>query len=189
MWPFSHCVLTALRHSLGVTSLEISLEIKAGIGSALGLYHEIVSVPVWPSIPVSLVVNLTGLNSFLKTSPRVLVSRGNYGTDVGFSGGAALHLTPSWWRHQMETFSALPAICVTGEFPAQRPVTRSFDAFFHLCLNYRLIKHTWGWWIETSSRPWWRHCNGLSNWAHTLFCHDRACFLLGLYLLHVPLPR
>ena len=35
----------------------------------------------------------------------------------------------------METFSALLAICagnspVTGEFPAQRPVTRSFDVFF-----------------------------------------------------------
>ena len=41
----------------------------------------------------------------------------------------------SWWRHQMETFSALLALCagnspVSGEFPAQRPVTRSFDVFF-----------------------------------------------------------
>ena len=40
-----------------------------------------------------------------------------------------------WWRHQMETFSALLAICagnspVPGEFPTQRPVTRSFDVFF-----------------------------------------------------------
>ena len=39
----------------------------------------------------------------------------------------------SWWCHQMETFFALVALCagnspVTGEFPAQRPVTRSFDA-------------------------------------------------------------
>ena len=46
----------------------------------------------------------------------------------------------SWWRHQMETFSALLAICagnspVIGEFPAQRPVTRSFDVFFDLRLN------------------------------------------------------
>ena len=32
----------------------------------------------------------------------------------------------SWWRHQMETFSAL---LVTGEFPTQRPVTWSFDVF------------------------------------------------------------
>ena len=40
-----------------------------------------------------------------------------------------------WWRHQMETFSALLAICagnspVTGEFPVQRPVTRSFNVSF-----------------------------------------------------------
>ena len=46
----------------------------------------------------------------------------------------------TWWRHQMETFSALLAICAgnspaTGEFPAQRPVTRSFDVFFDLRLN------------------------------------------------------
>ena len=38
----------------------------------------------------------------------------------------------SWWRHQMETFSAVLVICagnspVTDEFPTQRPVTRSFD--------------------------------------------------------------
>ena len=37
----------------------------------------------------------------------------------------------------METFSALLAICVgnspvPGEFPTQRPVTRSFDVFFGL---------------------------------------------------------
>ena len=42
--------------------------------------------------------------------------------------------TTSWWRYQMETFSALLAICagnspVTDEFPAKRPVTRSFDVF------------------------------------------------------------
>ena len=40
----------------------------------------------------------------------------------------------SWWRHQMETLSALLAICagnspVTAEFPSQRPVTQSFDVF------------------------------------------------------------
>ena len=40
-----------------------------------------------------------------------------------------------WWRYQMETFSALLAICaanssVTGKFLAQGPVTRTFDVFF-----------------------------------------------------------
>ena len=71
----------------------------------------------------------------------------------------------AWWRHQMETFSALLAICagnspLPGEFPAQRPVTRSFDVFFDLRLNKRLNKQSWGWWFETLSRPFWRHRNG-----------------------------
>ena len=54
-----------------------------------------------------------------------------------------------WWLHQMETLSVLLAICtrnspVTGEFPTQRPVTRSFDGFFDLRLNKRLSKQSWG---------------------------------------------
>ena len=48
-----------------------------------------------------------------------------------------------------------------GEFPAQRPVTRSFDVFFDLHLNKRLSKQSWGWWFETLSRPLWRHHNAL----------------------------
>ena len=52
-----------------------------------------------------------------------------------------------WWRHQMENFPALFAICagnspVPGEFPAQRPVTRSFDVFFDLRPNKRLSKQS-----------------------------------------------
>ena len=48
-----------------------------------------------------------------------------------------------WWRHQMETFSALLALyagnsSVTGEFPTQRPVTRSFDVLF-ICASI----HDW----------------------------------------------
>ena len=46
-----------------------------------------------------------------------------------------------------------------GEFPTQRPVTRSFDVFFDLRLNKRLSKQWWGWWFETLSCPLWRHCN------------------------------
>ena len=66
----------------------------------------------------------------------------------------------------MKTMSALLAICagnspVTGEFPAQRPVTRSFEVFFGLRLNKRLNKQSWAWWFDTPSCPLWRHCNGL----------------------------
>ena len=73
-----------------------------------------------------------------------------------------IHL--SWWHHRMETLSALLAICagnspVTGEFPAQWTVTRSFDIFFDLRLNKRFNKQSRDWWFETSSGPFWRHCN------------------------------
>ena len=70
----------------------------------------------------------------------------------------------TWWHHQMETFSALLALCagnspVPGEFPAQRPVTRSFSVFFELRLN----KQSWGWWFETQSRSLWRHRNEVNS--------------------------
>ena len=73
---------------------------------------------------------------------------------------SSLYSHISWWRHQMETFSMLLAICagnspVTGELPAQRPVTRSFDVFLDLRLNERLSKQSLGWWFETPSRTLW----------------------------------
>ena len=70
----------------------------------------------------------------------------------------------AWGRHEMETFSALLAICegnspVPGEFPAQRPVTRSLDVFMVLHPNKRLGKQWLGWWFETPSCPIGRHRN------------------------------
>ena len=66
----------------------------------------------------------------------------------------------TWWRHQMKIFSALLSLCaenspVTGEFPAQRPVTRSFDVFFDLSLNERLSKQSRRRWL----RSLWRYSN------------------------------
>ena len=77
---------------------------------------------------------------------------------------APWYFIESWWRHQMENFSALLSICagnspVYGEFPTQRPVAWSFDVFFDLRLYKRLSKQSWGWLFETLSRPLWRHCN------------------------------
>ena len=74
----------------------------------------------------------------------------------------------SWWRHQMDTFSALLALCagnspVTCEFPAQRPVTRSCDVFFDLRLNQQLSKQWRRRWFETPSCSLWRHCNLMMN--------------------------
>ena len=85
------------------------------------------------------------------------------------------HLSCTWWRHQMETFSALLALCagnspVTGKFPAQRPVTRSVDVFFDLRLNKRLSKQSRGWWFE---KIWGRRkfCHlhpKFTKWQHTI---------------------
>ena len=70
----------------------------------------------------------------------------------------------TWWRHQMETFSTLRALCagispVTGELPSRRPVTWIFYVFFDLRLNKRLSKQSWGWWFEKPSCLLWCHGN------------------------------
>ena len=105
-----------------------------------------------------------------------------------------------WWRHQMEIFSALLAICagnspVPGEFPAQRPVTRSFDVCFDLHLDKRLSKQSWGWWFETLSRPLWRHSNdevaidmNYSIWIQWLIAIDAHIFVWKLYFIAMILP-
>ena len=64
-----------------------------------------------------------------------------------------------------KTFSVFLALCVgnspvTGEFPSQRPETRSFDVFFDERLNKRWSKQSWRRWFGTPSRSLWRHCNG-----------------------------
>ena len=68
----------------------------------------------------------------------------------------------------METFPRYWPLCgkFTGHqgdrwiwFPAQRPVTRSFDIFFDLRLNKRLSKQSRRRRFETPSLSLWRHCN------------------------------
>ena len=85
------------------------------------------------------------------------------------------------------TFSVLLVLCagnspVTGEFPAQRPVTRSFEVFFDLRLNKRLSKQSWGWWFEMSSCPLWCHCNDVSN--YTQRGRVSCCFAIKGGLTH-----
>ena len=54
----------------------------------------------------------------------------------------------TWWRHEMETLSALLAVCAE---------------------NSRLSKQWSGRWFEMLSRPLWRHCNDLvCYWLHEL---------------------
>ena len=79
-----------------------------------------------------------------------------------------------WWRHQTETFSVLLGLCVrnspvNGEFPSQRPVTRSFDIPLTCALNKRLSKQSGDWWVETQSRPLWRHWIGMIWKRNSIF--------------------
>ena len=111
------------------------------------------------------------------TTPRLYFN----GIQYQLHHGSDLIIT--WWRHQMEEFSALLAICagnspVPGEFLAQRPVMWSFDVFFDLRLDERLSKQSWGWWFETPSRPLWRYCNDIITQQTDLFYED---------LQHIPL--
>ena len=105
-------------------------------------------------------------DSHYNDNNRVIIINGNLHTPKGsFILRWCQSLAPRW-HHQMETFSALLAICagnspVTGELPAQRPVTRSVDVFFDLRLTKRLSKQWWGWWFETPSCPLWRHRNAV----------------------------
>ena len=82
----------------------------------------------------------------------------------------------------MGTFSALLDICagnspIPGEFPAQKPLTRSFGVFLDLRLNKRLSKQSWGWWFETPSWSLWRTC----WWLGTVMCQDICMQLLLPY--------
>ena len=67
--------------------------------------------------------------------------------------------TGRWPYSFMMTSSNGNIFRVTGEFPTQRPMARSFGVFFDLRLNKRLSKQWLGWWFETPSCPLWRHCN------------------------------
>ena len=76
----------------------------------------------------------------------------------------SLHWFMPWWCHEMETFSALLALCAgnslaASEIPSQRPVSRSFDIFFDLRLNKWLCKQSRRWWFGMPACSLWRHCN------------------------------
>ena len=84
--------------------------------------------------------------------------------EISFGSNYLIRSQMSWWRHQMETFSALLAP-VTGEFPSQRPVTWSFDVFFDLCLNKWVSKQNNG---DTGDLR--HHCTHSD--VTVMACHD-----------------
>ena len=118
---------------------------------------------------------VTCLNTYLIKICSWIISSLVWCSILSFEQGFHWSECKTWWRHQMETFSALLAICagnspVPGEFPTQRPVTRSFDVYFDLRPNKWLSKQSWGWWFETPSRSLWRHRNDTCEML-TKFCN------------------
>ena len=65
------------------------------------------------------------------------------------------------WNHFPRYWPFVPGIhrSPVSEFPAQRPVVRSFDVSLDLRLNQHLSKQWRRRWFETPSRSLWRHCN------------------------------
>ena len=62
----------------------------------------------------------------------------------------------TWWRHQMETFFALRAVCagihrsqVNSPHRRQWRGALTFSLIYNL--NKRMSKQSWGWWFETPS--------------------------------------
>ena len=97
-------------------------------------------------------------------------------------------MPPTWWSHQMETFSTLLAICAfefTGDrwIPHTKASNAGFGVLFDLRLNKQLSKQSWGWWFETPSRPLWCHCNGVTTkwpsyyWNFEWFKFDWNAFI------------
>ena len=95
-----------------------------------------------------------------------LLSKGDT-IHIYWSKRCAMQPVSSWWQHQMEKKSRVSGpLCgqFTGQLPSQRPVTRSFDVLFHLCLNKWLSKQPRRRWFETPSRSLWSHRNVLCYW-------------------------
>ena len=70
-----------------------------------------------------------------------------------------------WWRHQIETFSALLALCegnlsAINGFPSQRSATQIFGVFFDLRLNTRLNKRSRRRWFGVQ---WCTSCVGATS--------------------------
>ena len=90
--------------------------------------------------------------------------------------------TEPWWRHRMETFSALLALCAGN---SRSPVNSPHKGQWHralmfslICsLNKRLSKQPWGWWFESPSHLLRRHCNEMltrptdfTSWTTSTSC-------------------
>ena len=135
-----------------------------------GLLHRPWGNEVAPNYTANMMTSSNG-NIFRVTGPLCGNStvNGEFPAQRPVTRGALMFtLLLTWWRRQMEPFSALLALCVgnstvNGEFLAQRPVTRSFE-FSWICVWKKYLSNqSRGWWFETLPHPLWCHCNELNT--------------------------
>ena len=96
--------------------------------------------------------------------------------------------TISWWRHQLETFSALLALCAwnspaTVEFRSQRLVTRSFNIFFEQIVWQTIVTPViW----DVIALTLWRRCNAAA-WVQHIEAETKwPPFRRRLFQTHFP---
>ena len=105
----------------------------------------------------------TQTSSLSKQMKRNLNARTKSSAVAAVKVNSGQHSSISWWRHQMETFSALLAIYAgIHRSPVISPHKGQWCGalmFSDLRPNKQLSKQWWGWWFQTSSYPLWRHRN------------------------------
>ena len=151
------CLFTACREDTGLPFTKradvLPPNLEKSRSREVGYYNSIyimMIISVWNLTVLSAALlpmclpNFTAILAIGKSKPE---SRG-FKTSTGSCGKTTCRLVNrgpgdrfmSWWRHQMKTISVLLALCagnspVVGEFPSQRPVTRSLCVFFDLRKN------------------------------------------------------
>ena len=125
--PVIHAQWYDVIHGMSIIGIPENIHIHFCLFYSVWLYHK----SLWFHV-INLAISL-GFDSLASEQSRDYVGAG----EVILKDVAKID---SWWRNQMETFSALLALCagnlpVTGEFPSQRPVTRSFGVFVDLHLE------------------------------------------------------
>ena len=86
--------------------------------------------------------------------------------NVNLTTGTQSHDDFIKWKHFPHYWPFVRGIHQSPlDSPHKRPVKRSFDVLFDLCLNTQLSKLSRCWWFEMPSCSFWRHCNALPSQA------------------------
>ena len=122
---FARTIITVVHHlcQQDIVCFQEPVVFSGTIRDNLDPYGQYNDLEIWDSLKHS------HLKSFVIETKRGL------DFECGEDGSNMRSVQSAWWHHEMETFSALLALCAGN---SQRPVTRSCDVFLYLRLNKRL---------------------------------------------------